>query len=95
MIEHSLDKENLGVLVDDKPDTSQRCAFVAQNTNHILGCIKRSIVSWSGEVICTGETSAGVLHPDVESPVHERQGPLGVHLEEGHRSDPGDGTPSL
>jgi len=36
-----------------------------------------------------------VLHPDVESPVQERHGPVGYCPEEGHKSDPKDGTPLL
>ena len=44
---------------------------------------------------CTGETSPGVLRPDVESSVQERHEPVGVHPEEGHESDPRDGTSFL
>jgi len=35
-----------------------------------------------------GETSPGVLHPDVESSVKEKHGPIGVHPEEDHKNDP-------
>jgi len=31
-----------------------------------------------------GETSPGIVHPDVESPVQERHGPVGEHPEKGH-----------
>ena len=36
-----------------------------------------------------------MLHPDVESSVQERHGPVGAHPEEGHKNDPRDGTPPL
>mgnify|MGYP001860403718 FL=1 len=46
-------------------------------------------------LLCTGEASPGILHPDVESSVQERRGPVGVHPEESHKNDPKDGTPLL
>ena len=46
-------------------------------------------------LLCDGEASPGVLHPDVESSVQERHGAVGACPEEGHKSDPRDGTPLL
>ena len=37
---------------------------------------------------CAGETSPGVLHPDVEFSVEERHGPAGACPEENHKNDP-------
>jgi len=48
-----------------------------------------------GPLLCAGEASPGVLSPDVESSVQKRHGPVGVHLEEGHKNDARDGTSLL
>ena len=92
-INHRPAEKDLGVLVDCKLDMSQ------QNAKRILGSIKRSVASKargdSVPLLCADETSPGVLHSDVESSVQERHGPIGAHLEEGHKNDPRNGTSPL
>jgi len=46
-------------------------------------------------LLCSGDTSCGVLCPDVKSSLEERCGPVGAHPDEGHKNDPRDGTPVL
>ena len=46
-------------------------------------------------LLCAGETSPAVLHPDVEFSVRERHGSVGARPEECHKNDPRDVMPPL
>jgi len=46
-------------------------------------------------LLCADETTPGKLCPDVEFPVQEKHGSIGVHSEEGNKNDPRDRIPPL
>ena len=73
--------KDLGILVDGKLDMSQQCALTAHEKKpgqQLEGGVPAPL-------LCTGEASPGMLHPDVESSVWGKQGPVGVHPKQGHR----------
>ena len=51
ILESSVGKRDLEVLVDSRMTMSQHCALTAQKANCILGCIKKSMASRAREVI--------------------------------------------
>ncbi|PKU41092.1 hypothetical protein llap_8603 [Limosa lapponica baueri] len=95
-VESSPEEEELQVLVDKKVNTSQQCALAAQKANHILGCIKRSMASRSGEVILP--LYSALVRPHLEYCVQlwgPQHGPVGVSPEKGHEDDHRARTPLL
>lgn len=77
-----------------KLDMSQQCALTAQKANYLLGCINGQQVQGGDPtpLLCVGETSLEVLHPDVESSVQERHRAVAARPEEGHKNYLKDGT---
>jgi len=63
-IESSSEKD-LGVVVDEKLNTSQQCELTAQKVNHILGCIKSSVASRLRELILP--LYSALVRPHLES----------------------------
>ena len=103
-LETSPEEKDLEVSVDERYSMiiSERyggpqCALIAQKTNWILGCIKRSVASRSREVIlplCSCETPPGVLHPLVGPQKQEGYKTVGVGPKEGHKDDQKTGATS-
>ncbi|PKU46963.1 hypothetical protein llap_2741 [Limosa lapponica baueri] len=90
-IESCLAEKGLGVLVDEKLDMSQQCAFTGQKANCILGCIKRSVASRLREGIL--RPYSALMRPHLGycfrlwSPQHRKDMDLGVGPEEGHKNN--------
>jgi len=92
--------EDLQVLMDEKLDMTQHCAFTAQKASHILGCITSSVASRlregdSAPLLHSGKSPPGVLRPALEPSEQERHGPVGAGPEEGHKNCQRDGAPVL
>ena len=82
-VESSPAKKDLGVLMDEKLDMSHQCVLAAQTANHILSFIKKKHGQQveggdSATLLCSGETSPGVLCPGLEPSAQERHGPIGA-----------------
>ncbi|KAK4822415.1 hypothetical protein QYF61_015162 [Mycteria americana] len=93
-------EKDLGVLVDEKLDTSWQCVLTAQKANRILGCIKRSAASRSRGVILP--LYPALVRPHLEcclqlwSPQYSKDMDLLERVQrEGHKNAQRDGTPPL
>jgi len=64
-LENSPGVKDLGVLVDEKLNTSHQCMLTAQKVNRILGSIKRSVPSRLREVILP--LYSALVRPHLES----------------------------
>jgi len=90
----------MGVLIDEKLDTSRQCALVAQKANRILGCITSSVASRLREGILP--LCSALVRPHLESciqlqsPQHRTDRELLERVqEEARKNDPRAGAPLL
>ena len=77
--------------MDGKLDMSQQCALTVQNAGlHQKKCGQQVDGDDPAPLLSSGETSPGLLFPDVESSVQERHEPVGEHPEEHNKNGPKD-----
>ena len=79
LLENSVGKSDLRVLVDSRITVSQHCALAAKKANGNLGCITRGVVSSLREVplpplLCPCESASGVLRQFLGPSVQEGRG---------------------
>jgi len=64
LLQSSSVERDLGVLVDDRLTMSQHCVLVAKKASDLLGCMKKSVVSRSREVLLPFYTA--LVRPHLE-----------------------------
>lgn len=83
-LENTLAEKDLKVLVDTKLNMIQQFALPTKRANGILGCIRQSTDSRSGEMLLL---YSGGLCPAPGSPVPGRHGHIGESSTEGYKDD--------
>ncbi|KAF4798766.1 hypothetical protein TURU_062332 [Turdus rufiventris] len=72
-IETRSGEKDLGVLVEENLNVTQKYMITVWKANCILGCIKSSMASWPREgILWSHETPSGVLSSLLELPTYER-----------------------